>query len=75
MTNHVEVSERAEGAPQERPRLDGFDPEPVGEQHAEDGDAFVVVGAGHRTRDVAGNDGDHRRSHQTGARVFQLFSQ
>ena len=34
-------------------------PQIVGEEHAEDGDALVVVGAGDGARDVAGHDGDH----------------
>ena len=56
--NHVEVGERAECAPENGARLDRLNPEVEREKHAEDGDAFVIVAARHRARDVAGYHGN-----------------
>ena len=46
--DHVEVGQRAEGRPVHVARLHRLDPEVVGEQHAEDGNALVIIGPGHR---------------------------
>ena len=56
---HVKVGERANGRPEDGAGLDRLDPHGIGEEHAEDGDTLVIVGAGHRTRDVARHDRDH----------------
>ena len=45
--HHVEVGHGAQGGPVDVPGLDALDPEVVGEEHAEDGDALVVVAPGH----------------------------
>ena len=44
---HVKVGERANGRPEDGAGLDRLDPHGVGEEHAEDGDTLVIVGAGH----------------------------
>ena len=44
-TDHVEVSNRAETSPVDIASLDTLDPEVVGEEHAEDGDALIVITA------------------------------
>ena len=46
--DHVEVGQRAEGRPVHVARLHRLDPEVVGEQHTEDGNALVIIGPGHR---------------------------
>ena len=43
--NHVEVGYGAQGGPVDSSGLYGLDPEVVGEQHAENGDAFIIVWA------------------------------
>ena len=59
--HHVEIGEGAGAGPVDGARLDGFDPEGVSEEHAEDGDTLVVIRTGYGTGDVAGDNGDHRR--------------
>ena len=46
--DHVKVGDGAEGGPVDVSRLDALDPQVVREQHAEDGDALVVVRPGDR---------------------------
>ena len=54
--HHVEVGQRAPCSPPHTARLHRLDPQPVGEQHAEDGDALVIVAARHRATYIAGHD-------------------
>ena len=63
MSHHVKVCHSAEGCPVDGAGLYGLDPEVVGEDHAEDGDAFVVVRSGHGTGDVPGHNGNHGGGH------------
>ena len=56
--DHVEIRQWAEGRPVDRAGFDGLDPEVVGEEHAENGDPFIVVRASHRPTDVAWHNGD-----------------
>ena len=72
--DHVEVGQGAEGRPVDGPSLDALDPQVVGEEHAEDGDTFVIVGAGHGTRDVSGHDGNHRGRNQACTRRVELWN-
>ena len=70
--DHVEVGHGAEGCPVDVPGLDTLDPEVVGEQHAEDGDALIVVAARHGAGDVSGDDGDHSGRRESGPDTVQL---
>ena len=63
MSHHVKVCHSTKGCPVDGAGLYGLDPEVVGEDHAEDGDAFVVVRSGHGTGDVPGNNGNHGGGH------------
>ena len=56
--DHVEIRQWAESRPVDRAGFDGLDPEVVGEEHAENGDPFIVVRASHRPTDVAWHNGD-----------------
>jgi len=51
------------------------DPQVVGEEHAEDGDGLVVVGAGDGARDVAGHDGDEGGGDEAGAGGEELLGE
>jgi hypothetical protein len=48
VTHHVKIGQGTKSGPVDCSSLDALDPEVVGEEHAEDGDPLVVVGAGHR---------------------------
>lgn len=72
--NHVKVGQRATGCPKDRSSFNRFYPQVVREEHAENGDSFVIVRSGDRTRDVAGNYGNQTRSDQTGAFVLKRQS-
>ena len=45
---HVEVSQGTDGRPVHRAGVDSLDPHVVGQQHAEDGDAWVGGSSGVR---------------------------
>ena len=74
-TCHVKVGQSTHGGPIDHAGLDALDPEVVGEEHAEDGDALVVVGSGHRSADVSGDDGDHGGGHQSRPLTVQLHGE
>lgn len=73
--DHVEVGERASGRPQHAAGLHRTNPQPVGQEHAENGNAFVIVRASDRARNVAGHDRNETGSDQAGAGVFELFGE
>lgn len=73
--DHVEVAERAPQRPVHRAGLDRLDPQVVREHEGEDGDALVVVGAGHRAGDVPGDDGDEAGGEEAGALRPKLLRQ
>ena len=72
---HVEVSESTEGGPEDGACLDSLDPHVVSEQHAEDGNALVIIGASHWSRDVARDDGNHSRSNKPRPRSPELLGE
>lgn len=51
--DHVAVEEGAKGTPKDGAQLQGLDPEEEGKDEKEDGDSFVIIGAGDGTRDVS----------------------
>ena len=53
--HHVHVAERAERTPHNAASLDRLDPQEVGEHEREYGDALVIIGTGHRSRDISRN--------------------
>lgn len=69
--DHVEVRKCRASGPEHRSGLHRLDPEVVGEQHAEDRNAFVVVGASNRAGNVARHDGDETSGDQTCAFVLK----
>ena len=73
--DHVEVADGAQSCPEDRASLHCLDPEPVGVQHAEDGNSFVIVRSSHRSGDVARDDSDESRSRQTGSGVLQFLGE
>ena len=73
--HHVEVSHRAEGSPVDVASLDTLDPEIVGEQHAEYGDALVVVAPRHGPADVSRHDGDHTGGGEAGTHTVEFRGQ
>ncbi len=58
-THHVKVSQGAPDGPEQGASLDSLDPQPVGEQHAEDGNTLVIIRASNRARYVAWHYGYH----------------
>ena len=64
--DHVEVEHAGEHAVERAAVLHGFDPEVEGEHEEEDGDGFVVVGAGDGAGDVAWCDADEDGGEETG---------
>lgn len=68
---HVEVGQGWAGRPENGAWLDRLDPQVVGEEHAEDCNALIVVGTGNRAWYVAGHNGDQCCSDQTSASALQ----
>lgn len=71
VTHHVEIGQSTDGRPEEGSCLDRFDPHSVSEEHAENGNALVIIGASHGTRDVPRHYGDERSSHQARSGILQ----
>ena len=70
LTNHVKVGEGAEGAPVDGACLDRLDPQIVGQKHAEDGDALIVIGPCHWARDVTRDNGQHGSCNQASPSIL-----
>lgn len=51
-TNHVKVGKGANGRPEEGSSVNSLHPRGIGEDQREDGNTFVIEGAGHGTGDV-----------------------
>ena len=71
--DHVEIRQWAEGRPVDRAGFDGLDPEVVGEEHAENGDPFIVVRASHRPTDVAWHNGDLKDLRKKGLNFWIIY--
>ena len=75
ITYHVKIGESTEGSPEDGASLHSLDPHVVGEQHAEDGNALVIIGASHRSRDVTRYDGNHPCSNKPCPRSPKLLGE
>ena len=64
-THHVEVGQGTHCRPEDGSSLDWLHPHQIGQQHAKDGYALVVIGTSHRSRDVPRDDSNHDGSHKT----------
>ena len=71
MFYHVKVSQGTQTGPEEWACLDRLDPQGVRQQHAEDGNSFVIIGACHGTGNVARDNGDHGRCYQSRSSILQ----
>ncbi len=72
-THHIEVSQSTDGAPEHRASLDGLDPHSIGEEHTEDGNPFIIIGARHGTGDVSRHNGDHSSCYQTSSSILYVY--
>jgi len=64
-TDHVEISNTTKTCPVDVARLDALDPEIVGEEHAKDGDGFIVITTSDTPGDISGDNRDHPSSTET----------
>jgi len=64
-TYHVEIGKCTQGAPKEGPSFYWLHPHQIREQHAEDGNALVVIRPCYRSWDVARYYGNHCCRNQT----------
>lgn len=72
---HVEVAQGTQCCPECSSTFDSLDPAIIGEQHTEDGDAFVVIRSSHRSRDVARHNRDETSRQETCLVIGQLICQ
>ena len=70
--DHVKVGKSAWCGPINAAGFDCLDPKPVGEQHAKDSNAFVIVWTSDRTWNIAWHNRDQTGGHETSAGVLEL---
>lgn len=73
--DHVEIAERRGQGPSERAGVDGLHKQVKGQEQGENGDTLIVIGAGDRSGDVTGANGDQSGGNKAGAGVPNLFAE